>query len=103
MKAIQTEKDTLKCCVGPWGPASDRGHTVTECISSHSISCLSFLSGWLLRGRLNTYRLLQAQARFPLFDPGQIEIGRLKVRSSHCCTELKLYIPLANGETKGIK
>ncbi|KAJ4935944.1 hypothetical protein JOQ06_017469, partial [Pogonophryne albipinna] len=27
MKAIQTEKDTFKCCVGPWGPASDRGHT----------------------------------------------------------------------------
>lgn len=78
----QSRGDTSRCCVGLWGPAFDRGHRVTEWISSHWISCLNFLSGWLLCGRLHTCRLshAQAQCKFVLFNPGQIEIGGLKAR-----------------------
>lgn len=52
--------DTSRCSAGLWGRAFDRGHTVTEWISSHQISCPYFLSGCILRGRPG---YVQARAR----------------------------------------
>lgn len=47
----QSREDASGCCSGLWGAAFDRGHTVTEWISSDWICCPYSPSDWVLRGR----------------------------------------------------